>query len=73
MIDVENSKIMSRATVKIRKGEIASITKSKDADMQESGYTSIDCSGLYMCPGLIDCQWSIPLLRVNVVICAHAD
>ena len=55
VIDVENSKILSDMTVKIKKGEIVSIAKSKMVDMQEDGYSSIDANGLYMCPGLIDC------------------
>ena len=56
VIDVENSKILANMTVKIKGGVIASIGRAKNLDMQESGYTSVDAGGLFMCPGLIDCE-----------------
>jgi hypothetical protein len=56
IIDVESSKILPNMTVKIKGGEMVYIGKAKNTDMQESGYSSIDASGLYMCPGLIDCK-----------------
>ena len=43
-------------TVKIKDGSISSISKSSSADMQEEGFMSINAGGLYMCPGLIDCE-----------------
>ena len=57
VIDVEKSRAMEGMTVKISKGIIDSIEKSRPADMQEDGWSSVDCKGLYMCPGLIDCEW----------------
>lgn len=56
VIDVEKSKVLEGMTVKISKGIIKSIEKSKPVDMQEDGWISVDCEGLYMCPGLIDCE-----------------
>lgn len=56
VIDVENSRVLQGMTVKISKGLIGSIEKAKPVDMQEDGWTSVDCKGLYMCPGLIDCK-----------------
>ncbi len=57
LIDVMSSKVMSNMTIRIKGGEIVSISKAKNVDMQESGYSSIDCTGLYMFPGLIDCEF----------------
>jgi len=56
VIDVEKSRVMEGMTVKVSKGIIDSIEKSRPVDMQENGWTSVDCKGLYMCPGLIDCK-----------------
>ncbi len=43
-------------TVRIRKGVVESVEKTKQADMQEAGYSTINAKGLYICPGLIDCE-----------------
>jgi hypothetical protein len=56
VIDVEQGRIMESMTVKTSKGLILSIERMKSVDMQESGWTSVDCEGLFMCPGLIDCE-----------------
>jgi hypothetical protein len=56
VIDVEKSRVLEGMTVKTSKGLIISIEKTKPVDMQEEGWTSVDCKGLYMCPGLIDCE-----------------
>lgn len=56
VIDVEKSRVLEGMTVKTSKGLIISIEKTKSVDMQEEGWTSVDCKGLYMCPGLIDCE-----------------
>ena len=56
VIDVENSKVLENMTVKIKDGTIASISKASSADMQEEGFMSVDAGGLFMCPGLIDCE-----------------
>ena len=55
-MDVVKSKIMEDVTVKIKGGKIVSIGKSTLADLQEPGFTSFHMSGLYICPGLIDCE-----------------
>lgn len=56
VIDVESSRVMHNMTVKISKGYIRSIERMKPVDMQDDGWISVDCKGLYMCPGLIDCE-----------------
>jgi len=56
VIDVERSKVLEGMTVRTSKGLILSIDKTQLVDMQEEGWTSVDCKGLYMCPGLIDCE-----------------
>ena len=56
VIDVEKNRVLEGMTVKTSKGLIISIDRSKPVDMQEDGWTSVDCKGLYMCPGLIDCK-----------------
>jgi adenine deaminase len=59
IVDVENGKILENMTVKIKSGIISSISKSKEIHMQEDGWLSINAAGLYVCPGLIDCElWS---------------
>jgi hypothetical protein len=56
VIDVEKSRVLESMTVKTSKGLILSIDKTQAVDMQEDGWISVDCKGLYMCPGLIDCE-----------------
>jgi hypothetical protein len=56
VIDVEKGSVMKEMTVKTSKGTIRSIEKTRPVDMQEDGWMSVDCKGLYMCPGLIDCE-----------------
>jgi hypothetical protein len=56
VIDVEKGRVLEGMTVKTSKGLIVSIDTTKSVDMQEDGWTSVDCKGLYMCPGLIDCE-----------------
>jgi N-acyl-D-aspartate/D-glutamate deacylase len=58
VIDVEKGIVLLDRTVKIAKGVFVSIEKSKNVDMQEDGWVSVDARGLYMCPGLIDCESS---------------
>lgn len=55
-MDAEKGKVHENMTVRIRAGVIQSVQKTKKADMQEAGYSTIDAKGLYMCPGLIDCE-----------------
>lgn len=56
VIDVEHSKVVENMTVKIKDGKIASISKASALHMQEEGWASTNATGLYMCPGLIDCE-----------------
>ena len=56
VIDVEGSKVLENRTVKIRGGKIESIVKSSDIDLKDDGYSCVDARGLYMSPGLIDCE-----------------
>ena len=62
LIDVEDSKVLRDRTVKIRSGLIEEIRESRKGDLQDEGWTSIDARGLYMCPGLIDCEVALRLL-----------
>jgi imidazolonepropionase-like amidohydrolase len=56
VIDAANGKVLKDQTVRIRKGLIEDVSKSRSEDMQEAGYSTIDARGLFMCPGLIDCE-----------------
>lgn len=56
MVDPEKSRVFSGQTVKIESGKITSISTSQIADMQAEGWHVVDAKGLYMCPGLIDCE-----------------
>ena len=56
VVDVINSKVLEDMTLKIKNGKITSIAKSSLADLQEANYTSFHMSGMYLCPGLIDCE-----------------
>lgn len=52
---METGKIHENMTVKMAKGRIVSVEKDDVAEHEE-GYTTIDCHGLYLSPGLIDCE-----------------
>jgi hypothetical protein len=56
VVDVENGVILENMTVKIKSGIFDSIKKAKPVDMQEEGWLSVDARGLWMSPGLIECQ-----------------
>lgn len=58
VIDTEHLKVRENMTVRIRKGLVESVEKTKAADMQEVGYSTIDAKGLYICPGLVDCTFA---------------
>ena len=47
---------MENQTVKIKGGVITSVSTSMQYDLQEANFTTVDAKGLYMCPGLIDCE-----------------
>lgn len=55
VIDTEHGKIHEKMTVKIKDGKISSISQTKGGDLQASEWETVDASGLFMCPGLIDC------------------
>jgi imidazolonepropionase-like amidohydrolase len=55
VVDVEKGVVLENMTVKVAGGLFESIKKSKEIDMQEDGWVSVDARGLWMCPGLIDC------------------
>ena len=57
LIDVEDGRVLKDRTVKIRSGFIEEIRQTQQGDLEEEGWTSIDSRGLYMCPGLIDCEF----------------
>lgn len=50
VVDTEKAKLRKNMTVVVEKGEIISVEPAKD------GEKGIDCGGLYLCPGLIDCE-----------------
>ncbi|KAK8070415.1 hypothetical protein PG997_010618 [Apiospora hydei] len=56
VVDVEAGEIRPPMDVKIENGEIASIRPSSAPTTPSSaaGFTTIDCTGRYLCPGLID-------------------
>ena len=60
IVDPETSEIITGMDVRLEDGKIVQITPSDSEAM--AGYrdhrntTVIDASGLYMCPGLIDCM-----------------
>lgn len=49
VVDTEKARVRRRMTVVAEKGVIVSVAAMKDGDK------GIDCGGLYLCPGLIDC------------------
>jgi hypothetical protein len=71
LIDVETSSVRENVTVKISAGLIQSVEKAKAVDMQEEGWTSVDCRGLFMCPGLIDCEFE-NLVKAEIRPYAHS-
>lgn len=57
IVDVVAGKILHNKVLKLRDGRIHSIADSTTtavSQAQDEGYTSIDCSGHYLAPGLID-------------------
>lgn len=50
VVDTEKGKLRKHMTVVVEKGEIVSVEDAKAGDK------GIDCGGLYLCPGLIDCE-----------------
>ena len=54
IVDVEAGEVRSNQTVIIENGKITSIAPAAETPTQRSGYTSVDCSGKFISPGLID-------------------
>lgn len=53
IIDVANGTIREGVHLRLSKGKIAKITKTPDSG---SSVASLDLTGRYLCPGLIDCH-----------------
>lgn len=56
VIDVVKSKVIKDQTVKLQGGKFTSISKTQAQDAQAGDWIVVDAKGLYMCPGLIDCE-----------------
>lgn len=59
IIDVKAGEVRQSMDVKIENGKISSIrpstfTSTTPASSETAGFTTIDCTGRYLCPGLID-------------------
>lgn len=54
VVDVESGKIRSGQTICVEGGKITSISPSTASSGPRSGFTVVDCSGKFICPGLID-------------------
>lgn len=54
IVDVEAGAIQSNQTLTIENGKITSIAPAAATLTQRSGFTSIDCTGKFISPGLID-------------------
>ncbi|KAI4603819.1 hypothetical protein KJ359_003639 [Pestalotiopsis sp. 9143b] len=54
IVDVAEGFIRKSATVQVQNGRITSITSSSAEVPSQPGFTVIDCTGQYLCPGLID-------------------
>jgi hypothetical protein len=65
IVNVEDGTVSRDMVVDIHKGvfgEIRKMSKDEDGDGDRDlkgrdGLLRIDAKGLYMCPGLIDCEW----------------
>ncbi|KAF2758090.1 amidohydrolase [Pseudovirgaria hyperparasitica] len=56
IVDVAHGSIRANVDVTIIRGKIHSITPSSFPSPPRTGYIQIDCTSLYLCPGLIDCH-----------------
>ncbi|KAJ4343482.1 hypothetical protein N0V87_000248 [Didymella glomerata] len=54
IVDVEAGESRPNQTITIENGKIASIAPASETPTQRTGYTSVDCSGKFISPGLID-------------------
>ncbi len=60
VVDVDANRILSKHTVVIAKGTIKSVEKSSIVTWPDD-YRVVDCHGLYLCPGLVDCRECLPV------------
>ncbi|KAI1080454.1 amidohydrolase [Whalleya microplaca] len=54
VIDVASGSVRRSATVKVQNGKITSIAPATLEIPSKTNFTLIDCTGSYLCPGLID-------------------
>lgn len=62
VIDVDASRILSGRTLEIVNGAVKSVEKTNSERKWPDNYRVVDCNGLYLCPGLVDCRESFLLL-----------
>jgi hypothetical protein len=79
IVNVEDGTVSRDMVVDIHKGvfgEIRKMSKDEDGDGEgdlkgRDGCVRIDAKGLYMCPGLIDCEWD-PFIHPVSQACSGA-
>lgn len=54
VVDVEANSLKPHVTIAIENGKITSITPSSTTPESRPGFTTVDCSGKFISPGLID-------------------
>ncbi|XPT01571.1 hypothetical protein M3J09_010703 [Ascochyta lentis] len=54
VVDVKQGNIQQNVTVTVEKGKIISVSPSSATPEARAGFTVVDCSGKFICPGLID-------------------
>lgn len=54
VIDVEAGNVRSNVTVTVEQGKITSVAPATAKPIEYLGFTLVDCSGKFICPGLID-------------------
>src|SRR5690242_8459798 len=54
VVDVQAGKVRPNVTVTIENGKIVSVAPATAAPQAPPGYNLVDCSGKFICPGLID-------------------
>lgn len=61
VIDTENGVVLPDMVVRLRAGVVASVESKGKVAMEELGKDKeivVDATGLFMCPGLIDCEYA---------------